>query len=150
MLSVRRHVRGGTRYELLETLRDYGRARLGDERAGELFVLQEGIGAGEVGTAGDEGRAAGARTSRVVVDGDLRVGGLEGSDPPFLCCGLRGRAGGVDRAGQCARGAAAGRCAGFVRGAGGQGEGGCHSNDRRAANVLEIHKDPFQGLNAKS
>jgi predicted ATPase/DNA-binding winged helix-turn-helix (wHTH) protein len=38
MLSVRRHVGGGTRYELLETLRDYGRARLGDERAGELFT----------------------------------------------------------------------------------------------------------------
>jgi hypothetical protein len=38
MLSVRRHDGGGTRYELLETLRDYGRARLGDERAGELFT----------------------------------------------------------------------------------------------------------------
>ena len=38
MLTVRRHVAGGTRYELLETLRDYGRARLGDERAGRLFT----------------------------------------------------------------------------------------------------------------
>ena len=38
MLSVRRQEGGATRYELLETLRDYGRARLGDERAGELFT----------------------------------------------------------------------------------------------------------------
>ena len=38
MLSVRRQEGGATRYELLETLRDYGRARLGDDRAGELFT----------------------------------------------------------------------------------------------------------------
>jgi len=37
MLSVRRQAAGVTRYELLETLRDYGRTRLGDERAAELF-----------------------------------------------------------------------------------------------------------------
>ena len=38
MLSVRRQDRGGTRYELLETLRDYGRARLDDARAAEMFA----------------------------------------------------------------------------------------------------------------
>ncbi len=38
MLTVRRDVGGGARYELLETLRDYGRKRLGDERAAELYA----------------------------------------------------------------------------------------------------------------
>jgi len=37
MLSVRPQAGGGTRYELLETLREYGRTRLDDERAVELF-----------------------------------------------------------------------------------------------------------------
>jgi predicted ATPase/DNA-binding winged helix-turn-helix (wHTH) protein len=38
MLSVRPQAGGATRYELLETLRDYGRTRLDDERAVELFT----------------------------------------------------------------------------------------------------------------
>jgi predicted ATPase/DNA-binding winged helix-turn-helix (wHTH) protein len=38
MLTVRRHVGGDARYELLETLRDYGRARLADEHAAELYT----------------------------------------------------------------------------------------------------------------
>lgn len=38
MLSVRPQAGGATRYELLETLRDYGRARLDDDRAAELFT----------------------------------------------------------------------------------------------------------------
>ncbi len=38
MLSVRPQAGGGTRYELLETLRDYGRTRLDDEHAVELFT----------------------------------------------------------------------------------------------------------------
>ncbi len=38
MLSVRPQAAGATRYELLETLRDYGRARLDDDRAGGLFT----------------------------------------------------------------------------------------------------------------
>jgi predicted ATPase/DNA-binding winged helix-turn-helix (wHTH) protein len=38
MLSVRRPAGGGTRYELLETLREYGRTRLGDARAAELYT----------------------------------------------------------------------------------------------------------------
>ena len=38
MLSVRPQPGGATRYELLETLRDYGRTRLDDERAAELFT----------------------------------------------------------------------------------------------------------------
>jgi predicted ATPase/DNA-binding winged helix-turn-helix (wHTH) protein len=38
MLSVRRPAGGATRYELLETLREYGRARLDDARAATLFT----------------------------------------------------------------------------------------------------------------
>jgi predicted ATPase len=38
MLLVRPQPGGATRYELLETLRDYGRTRLTDERAAELFT----------------------------------------------------------------------------------------------------------------
>ena len=38
MLSVRPQAGGATRYELLETLRDYGRTRLDDDRAVELFT----------------------------------------------------------------------------------------------------------------
>ena len=38
MLSVRPQPGGSTRYELLETLREYGRTRLSDSRAGELFA----------------------------------------------------------------------------------------------------------------
>ena len=37
MLAVRRPARGGTRYEMLETLREYGRSRLGDRQSVELF-----------------------------------------------------------------------------------------------------------------
>jgi tetratricopeptide (TPR) repeat protein len=38
MLAVRPQAGGPTRYELLETLRDYGRARLDDDRAAKLFA----------------------------------------------------------------------------------------------------------------
>lgn len=38
MLAVRPQPGGSTRYELLETLREYGRTRLADERAVELFT----------------------------------------------------------------------------------------------------------------
>ncbi len=37
MLAVRRPDAGGTRYEMLETLREYGRSRLGDEESVELY-----------------------------------------------------------------------------------------------------------------
>ena len=37
MLAVRRSTGGGTRYEMLETLREYGRQRLDDARSVELF-----------------------------------------------------------------------------------------------------------------
>lgn len=37
MLVVRRSPLGGTRYEMLETLREYGRSRLDDDRSVELF-----------------------------------------------------------------------------------------------------------------
>ena len=38
MLAVRRPAGGGTRYEMLETLREYGRQRLDDRRSVELFT----------------------------------------------------------------------------------------------------------------
>ena len=38
MLAVRPRAGGSTRYELLETLREYGRTRLSDARAAELFA----------------------------------------------------------------------------------------------------------------
>jgi predicted ATPase/DNA-binding winged helix-turn-helix (wHTH) protein len=38
MLAVRPQAGGSTRYELLETLREYGRARLSDARSAELFA----------------------------------------------------------------------------------------------------------------
>jgi predicted ATPase/DNA-binding winged helix-turn-helix (wHTH) protein len=38
MLAVRRPATGGTRYELLETLREYGRNRLDDQQSVELFA----------------------------------------------------------------------------------------------------------------
>ena len=38
MLAVRRPKSGGTRYEMLETLREYGRTRLDDQRSVELFA----------------------------------------------------------------------------------------------------------------
>src|SRR3954451_14386975 len=38
MLAVRRPSGGGTRYELLETLREYGRGRLDDHRSVQLFA----------------------------------------------------------------------------------------------------------------
>jgi predicted ATPase/DNA-binding winged helix-turn-helix (wHTH) protein len=38
ILAVRRPASGGTRYELLETLREYGRQRLDDSRSVELFT----------------------------------------------------------------------------------------------------------------
>ncbi len=38
MLSVRRLPAGGLRYELLETLREYGRTRLSDDRAAAIFT----------------------------------------------------------------------------------------------------------------
>ena len=37
MLAVRRPATGGTRYEMLETLREYGRSRLDGERSVQLF-----------------------------------------------------------------------------------------------------------------
>ena len=38
MLAVRRSPGGGTRYEMLETLREYGRSRLGDQRSVTLYA----------------------------------------------------------------------------------------------------------------
>ena len=50
MLAVRRQAGGSTRYELLETLREYGRTRLSDARAAELFAAHASHFAAEAGT----------------------------------------------------------------------------------------------------
>jgi predicted ATPase len=54
MLSVRPQPGGATRYELLETLREYGRTRLDDERAAELFTAHAVHIAREAAAAADE------------------------------------------------------------------------------------------------
>jgi predicted ATPase/DNA-binding winged helix-turn-helix (wHTH) protein len=54
MLSVRPQAGGSTRYELLETLRDYGRTRLDDERAVELFTTHAAHFATEAATVAHE------------------------------------------------------------------------------------------------
>jgi predicted ATPase/DNA-binding winged helix-turn-helix (wHTH) protein len=54
MLSVRPEAGGATRYELLETLREYGRTRLDDERAGELFQAHAERFAAEAATIATE------------------------------------------------------------------------------------------------
>jgi predicted ATPase/DNA-binding winged helix-turn-helix (wHTH) protein len=54
MLSVRPQAGGATRYELLETLRAYGRDRLDDERAGELFRAHAAHFAGEAAAIATE------------------------------------------------------------------------------------------------
>ena len=54
---------GGTRYELLETLREYGRQRLDDNQSVELFTAHAGhfATAGPIGRAGSAHRGRGAR-----------------------------------------------------------------------------------------
>jgi hypothetical protein len=49
MLAVRPQPGGSTRYELLETLREYGRARLSDAQAAELFATHANHFAAEAG-----------------------------------------------------------------------------------------------------
>ena len=49
MLAVRPQAGGSTRYELLETLREYGRTRLSDARAAELFAAHARHFAAEAG-----------------------------------------------------------------------------------------------------
>ena len=50
MLAVRPQAGGSTRYELLETLREYGRTRLSDARSAELFAAHASHFAAEAGT----------------------------------------------------------------------------------------------------
>jgi predicted ATPase/DNA-binding winged helix-turn-helix (wHTH) protein len=54
MLAVRPQAGGSTRYELLETLRAYGRTRLRDARATELFAAHARHFAAEAGTVESE------------------------------------------------------------------------------------------------
>jgi predicted ATPase/DNA-binding winged helix-turn-helix (wHTH) protein len=59
MLAVRPQAGGSTRYELLETLREYGRTRLGDARAAELFAAHAEHFAAEAGAVEAELRGPG-------------------------------------------------------------------------------------------
>ena len=61
MLAVRPWAGGSTRYELLETLREYGRARLSDARAAELFATHARHFAAEAGAIEVELRGPGER-----------------------------------------------------------------------------------------
>ena len=117
----------------------------GGEGAGDLLVVQGGVGAGEVDATGDEGLTTGAGARRVVVDGHVGVGGLEAGDPGLLGGLLRRGAGGVERAGE--RRGGLGRCGGciLVCCARGQCDGGYDGQDDRGAKTLEFHEGPFQG-----
>ena len=66
MLAVRPQAGGSTRYELLETLREYGRTRLSDARAAELFAAHARHFAAEAGTVESElcGPGEGATIAR--------------------------------------------------------------------------------------
>ena len=61
MLAVRPGAGGSTRYELLETLREYGRTRLGDARAAELFGAHAKHFAAEAGAVEAELQGPGER-----------------------------------------------------------------------------------------
>ena len=61
MLAVRPRAGGSTRYELLETLREYGRTRLGDARAAELFAAHAKHFAAEAGAVEAELQGPGER-----------------------------------------------------------------------------------------
>ena len=73
MLAVRPGPGGSTRYELLETLREYGRTRLSDARSAELFAAHAShfagvAGAVEVGLQGPGEGAAIARAESSLAD----------------------------------------------------------------------------------
>ena len=81
MLAVRPEAGGSTRYELLETLREYGRTRLGDARAAELFAAHAKHFAAEAGSR--RGGAAGPRRARR--DRQGRVGAGRPPSRTALC-----------------------------------------------------------------
>jgi predicted ATPase/DNA-binding winged helix-turn-helix (wHTH) protein len=68
MLSVRRTEGAGTRYELLETLRAYGRTRLGDARAVELFAAHAAYFASEAAAIEVELQGPGEATAMARAD----------------------------------------------------------------------------------
>jgi predicted ATPase/DNA-binding winged helix-turn-helix (wHTH) protein len=73
MLAVRPQANGSTRYELLETLREYGRTRLSDAQAAELFATHanhfaQEAGAVEVELCGPAEGGAIARTESSLAD----------------------------------------------------------------------------------
>ena len=73
MLAVRPGAGGSTRYELLETLREYGRTRLTDARAAELFAApREPF---RRGGRSRRDRAAGSRRARRACPGRVFAGG---------------------------------------------------------------------------
>ena len=84
MVSVRRPAGGGTRYELLETLREYGRSRMSYERRAEVFGSHASAlrCAGALRRGGDShaGRAAGDRSSGRVVRRPARRAALRPRD----------------------------------------------------------------------
>ena len=77
MLAVRRSPGGGTRYEMLETLREYGRSRLDDERSVTLYSThaRQFAGAAAAIEAGLNSADEGAAVARADASfADLRVG----------------------------------------------------------------------------
>ena len=84
MLSVRRMSDGSTRYELLETLREYGRAQLTDDRAAALFTAHAAHFRSEAARhrarAADRARAAGDGEGRRLVRRPARRAALRARD----------------------------------------------------------------------
>ena len=86
MLAVRPQAGGSTRYELLETLREYGRTRLSDARAAELFAAHARHFAAEAGS----GRVGAVRSRRRRRDRQSGVLAGRPTSRAALCARARG------------------------------------------------------------
>ena len=71
MLAVRAQADGSTRYELLETLREYGRTRLSDSRAADLFAAHARHFAAEAGVVETELHGPGEGAASAWADASL-------------------------------------------------------------------------------
>ncbi|OEI67460.1 hypothetical protein Cus16_2895 [Curtobacterium sp. ER1/6] len=120
------------------------------EGAGELLVLERGVGAGEVRRTRDEILAAGARAVRRVVDRHAGGDVLEAGGPRGLGGLLCGGAGAGQRArelrvvGAGARGRSRGlAAAALVRRAGGEHDGAGDRDRCDRTESLDVHRGPF-------
>ena len=108
---------------------------------GDLFGVERAVRADEVGRAGEEVLAAGARAGGGVVHRGVGVRRLELGDPGLLSGLLRRGAGGLDHAGERGRsvivGVVVGR--GLIRGTAGESEGGDGADGADASDSGDLH-----------